>query len=153
MIKSIFEKLKLYQNEIFLVMVIMFVGLISFGLGRLSAENKTTELNIKSTLLNTADLNKIVTDNSIKNKTVSNVQSPSVSKESSQPVVEGIDPDVAAMALPAQKIVGNKDSKVYHYENCAGALKMKEENKVYFGSIQEAKSAGFRPAGNCPGLE
>ena len=30
--KSIIEKLKLYQNEIFLITVIMLVGLISFGL-------------------------------------------------------------------------------------------------------------------------
>lgn len=147
MFKSIFEKLKLYQNEIFLVVVIMLVGLISFGLGRLSAENKTAELNIKSTLLNTADLNKIVTDGSIKSsKTQKNNSVPPI-------VAEGTDSDVAAMALPAQKIVGNKGSKIYHYESCPGALKMKEENKIYFASILEAKSAGFRPAGNCPGLE
>ena len=150
--KSIIEKLKLYHNEIFLITVIMLVGLISFGLGRLSAENKTVGLNIKSTLLNTADLNKIVTDNSVKDKAV--VKTINTKEFSpSPPTIEGTDPDVAAMVLPTQKIVGNKGSKIYHFENCAGALKMKEENKIYFASILEAKNSGFRPAGNCPGLE
>mgnify|MGYP001562658463 CR=1 FL=1 len=139
------EKIKPYSDQVFLVMVIVFVGIISFGLGRLSAKYKTAELNIESTIVNTADLNKIVTDGSVKNiKTVK--------KEVVPPSLEGSDPDVEATALPIQKIVGNKDSKIYHYENCSGALKMKAENKIYFASILEAKSAGFRPAGNCQGL-
>lgn len=147
--KAIIEKLKLYQNEIFLVLVIMFVGLISFGLGRLSAQNKTAELNIKSTLLNTADINKIVTNGFPKKDGVVKFN-----KEVTTPAsTQGSDPDVAAMVLPVQKIVGNKDSKIYHYEGCPGALKMKTENKIYFSSILEAKSAGFRPAGNCQGLK
>ncbi len=146
MFKGLLEKIKPYSDQVFLVAVIVLVGLISFGLGRLSAKYKTAELNIKSTIVNTADLNKIVTDGSVKNiKTVK--------KEVVPPSLEGSDPDVEVTILPTQKIVGNKDSKIYHYENCSGALKMKAENKIYFASILEAKSAGFRPAGNCQGLE
>lgn len=149
MFKNFIEKIKPYSDQLFLVSVIMLVGIISFGLGRLSAKYQTAELNIKSTLVNTVDLNKIVTNSSVKKESVvKNV------KNNITPVsTEGTDSDVAAMALPAQKIVGNKDSKIYHLENCPGALKMKAENKIYFASIIEAKTAGFRPAGNCQGLE
>ncbi|MDP3764542.1 MAG: hypothetical protein Q8Q95_02890 [bacterium] len=146
-IKNFFiEKIKPHSDQVFLITVIVLVGVISFGLGRLSAKYKTAELNIKSTIVNTADLNKIVTDDSVKNKTT-------VKKESAPSAVEESEPNVAAIILPAQKIVGNRDSKIYHYENCAGALRMKAENKIYFASIVEAKSSGFRPAGNCQGLE
>jgi len=50
-------------------------------------------------------------------------------------------------------IVGNRSSKIYHYDFCVGAKNMKEENKIFFASIEEAKSAGFRAAKNCPGLK
>ena len=142
---KLLEKIKLHQDSFFLVAVIIMVGLISFGLGRLSAKYQTAELNINSTLVNTADLNKIVTGpaSETKNKVAE--------KENMQlPVPNG---EVAAASNEVKKVVGNKNSKIYHYEDCPGALKMKEENKMFFASVLEAKNAGFRPAGNCQGLE
>lgn len=50
------------------------------------------------------------------------------------------------------KIVGSKDGTVYHLANCSGAKQIKEENKIYFSSQEEAQKAGYRPAANCPGL-
>lgn len=50
------------------------------------------------------------------------------------------------------KVIGNKNSKLYHYPWCSGAKNMKEENKVFFDSIEEAKNAGYKPASNCAGL-
>lgn len=50
-------------------------------------------------------------------------------------------------------IIGNKNSKIYHFDFCIGAKNMKEENKIYFASIGEAKGSGFRAAKNCPGLK
>ncbi len=54
--------------------------------------------------------------------------------------------------VPKIQIIGNKNSKLYHYPWCSGAKNMKEENKVFFNSIEEAKKAGYKPASNCPGL-
>ncbi len=146
LMQNLIEKIKLYRDQVFLIAAIMLIGLISFGLGRLSAKYQTVELNIKSTLVNTAELNKIITDDSVKNKTA-------VKKEATLAPAEGSDPVLAATPPPAQKIVGNKQSKIYHYDDCPGALKMRAENKIYFVSVLEAKNAGFRPAGNCPGLK
>lgn len=124
------------KDKLFLVTVIVLVALIGFGLGRLSSRYQTVELNINSTIVNTTDLSKMVSDKSDKSGTTYNV-----------PAVEGV--AVAAIV----KIIGNKNSKIYHREDCPGVLKMSDSNKVAFDSISAAKEAGYRPAGNCPGLE
>lgn len=49
-------------------------------------------------------------------------------------------------------LVGSKNSDIYYYAWCSGAKKIKEENKIYFSSKQEAKKLGYKPAGNCEGL-
>lgn len=134
------------KNKLFLVTVIILIGLIGFGLGRLSSKYQTAKLNINSTIANTTDLSKVVTS------ATSNVASNAASSNKSTSVVaesESGDIGVASVA----KIVGNKNSKIYHREDCPGALKMSESNKVLFDSISAAKEAGYRPAGNCPGLE
>lgn len=51
-----------------------------------------------------------------------------------------------------QKFVASKNGEVYHYPWCSGAQQIKEENKIYFNSKEEAEKAGYRPARNCPGL-
>lgn len=140
--KRIFEKIKIYQEVLFLVAVITLVGLIGFGLGRLSAKFSQPMLNINSTLVNVTDLNKIATSET-DNKTSSfTTQSPP-----SQDVAP------ADREVVERKIVGNKQSKIYHFEDCPGALRMSDNNKVFFASILQAQQAGFRPAGNCQGLE
>lgn len=137
--KNFIEKLKFHQDSIFLAAVIIMVGLIGLGLGRLSAKYQAAELKIQSTLVNTTDLNKIVTSKDEVNVTLENSATP----------LETQKREVAAN----QKVVGNKSSKIYHYEDCPGALRMSENNKIFFASVLEAKTAGFRPAANCLGLE
>ncbi|NOZ20087.1 MAG: hypothetical protein GXP25_03255 [Planctomycetes bacterium] len=47
------------------------------------------------------------------------------------------------------KFIGNKTSKIYHKPDCAAVKKMKEENKVAFASVEEAKKANYRPCKRC----
>ena len=145
MVKRIAEFIKINQDKIFLSICIIAIGLFGFGLGWLSSSAGRPELKIDSTLINVTDLKKIVTGQE-KNNTVGTVGAPTVT---------GSVPDQlpAGREVVSQRIVGNKTSKIYHYENCPGALKMKEENKIYFGSAGGARSAGYKPAGNCPGLK
>ena len=49
-------------------------------------------------------------------------------------------------------LVGSKNGTKYHYPWCNGATRIKEENKIWFASAEEAKKAGYNPAANCPGL-
>ncbi len=46
-------------------------------------------------------------------------------------------------------IVGNKNSKLYFLPTCHSFKLIKEQNRVYFNSENEAKLAGYTLAGNC----
>lgn len=48
------------------------------------------------------------------------------------------------------KIIGNKNSKVFHLPGCASYNQVSEKNQIRFHTIEEATSAGYRLAGNCP---
>lgn len=52
----------------------------------------------------------------------------------------------------ANLFVASKNGQVFHLPSCPGAKQIKEENKIYFSSKEEAEKAGFRPAANCEGL-
>lgn len=45
--------------------------------------------------------------------------------------------------------VGSRSSDRFHHESCPGARLIKEGNKVYFSSKEDALRAGYAPAGNC----
>ena len=45
--------------------------------------------------------------------------------------------------------VGSKNSDVYHYPNCGSAKTILPGNLVTFNSVDEAKSAGYRPCKKC----
>ena len=131
------------KDKLFLVAVIILIGLIGFGLGRLSSKYQTAKLNINSTISNATDLSKVVASDTV-NKTDKSYTTDMANKATAA---------VSSVASGAVKIIGNKNSKIYHREDCPGALKMSESNKVFFNSIEEAKSAGYKPAGNCQGLQ
>lgn len=142
MIKILLEKLRLYQDELYLGALITMVALIGFGLGRLSAEYQNTDLDIESTLVNQTALDKIAAGASPEKATLSSGDGGVVNGKTNN--------QTPAMI---RKIVGNKQSKIYHFEDCPGALKMRAENKVFFASVLDAQNADYRPAGNCAGLE
>ncbi len=48
--------------------------------------------------------------------------------------------------------VASKNGSKYYLVSCSSANRIKAENKVYFGSAQQAAAAGYTPAANCPGL-
>ena len=50
-------------------------------------------------------------------------------------------------------VVASKSGTKYYYPWCSGVSKIKEENKVWFLSIEDAKTAGLTPAANCSGLK
>jgi hypothetical protein len=48
--------------------------------------------------------------------------------------------------------VASKSGTKYHLPWCSGALRIKEENKIFFTSKNEAEKAGYEPAANCKGI-
>ena len=51
------------------------------------------------------------------------------------------------------QLVGSKNGSKYHALWCPGASQIKDSNKVFFASIDEAQSRGYSPAGNCADLK
>jgi len=47
------------------------------------------------------------------------------------------------------KIIGNKNSKVYHLPGCSSYNRVSEKNQVKFDNAAEAEKAGYKLAGNC----
>ena len=48
--------------------------------------------------------------------------------------------------------VASKSGTKYHLPWCAGAKQIKEENKIWFTTKEEAEKAGYSPAANCKGI-
>lgn len=79
-----------------------------------------------------------------------------------QGVVEGGGGPAAALSAvskepepiaPTAKVyMASKNGSKYYLPTCGSAKRIKEENKVWFGTKAEAEAAGYEPAANCPGL-
>lgn len=47
------------------------------------------------------------------------------------------------------QLLGNANSKKFHYPDCPSGQKTKPSNQVWFASKQEALDAGYEPCGSC----
>lgn len=128
-IKAFFEANK---KDLFLAALVFLIGLASFGLGRLSVlwpEKEPIVIeNQESGIMNQENADATVT------------QQP---RNSSFTIPN---------SAPAGRYVASKNGSSYHLPDCPGAKQIKEENKVWFSAAEEAQRAGYKPAGNCPGL-
>lgn len=113
-------------KDIVLASVVIMVALIGFGLGRLSKirENKTPI-------------------------TIENLPTASGNIGYSAPVAETQFQNTQEKGT----VVVSKNGTKYHYPWCSGAQSIKEENKIWFASEEEARKAGYTPASNCKGLK
>ena len=51
-----------------------------------------------------------------------------------------------------KRFVGSITGTKYHLPSCSGAKRIKEENKVWFATKEDAELAGYGPAANCDGI-
>ena len=63
------------------------------------------------------------------------------------PSTHSVTPPNLSTSLP---ILGNKRSKKYHRPDCPSYNRITKKNRVPFGSLREARDAGYVLAGNCP---
>ena len=50
------------------------------------------------------------------------------------------------------KYVASKNGTKYYLATCSGAKRIKDENKIWFASVEDAKASGRTPASNCKGI-
>ncbi len=131
------EKLKswLLNDQIFYGLLVIFVAITSFTLGRLSIEKaeKTPQsavqiiepitLTATTPLANSAQIN----------------SKPPILINSTKTNLEN-------------EFVASKNGKRYYLKNCAGAKRIKPENLISFESRELAEAAGYTKATNCSGL-
>ncbi len=112
-VKKVKTRIKPFENDLIIVIIIILVTFTAFGLYRL-AELRGNKAPI-----------------TIERKTA---------------IGEG-------GFLNTEKLfVASKNGTKYYYPWCSGVSRIKEENKVWFSSSDEAKKAGLEPAANCKGL-
>lgn len=122
----------MYREEVLLSLIVLLVALGAFGLGRLSVKEQKEPIRIIEPQ---------------EKESMSASPSLRVSPQTQTASVS------AVATKQGGEVIASKNGSVYHFPWCAGAQKMKEENKVIYASAAEAKAAGLRPAANCPGLE
>ena len=118
--------LEVNKKDVYLAFIVTSVALIGFAIGRISAlAEEKFEIQISGANIIDAESIKTIDDSPVETKKGEKASG---------------------------RIVVSKNGEVYHLESCSGAKRIKEENKIYFSSIEEAMKAGYRPAANCPGL-
>lgn len=126
--------------------VIVLVGLSSFGLGRLSLldENRQPVIIEQDTGVEKA-------------KTASPAAGAAVLSSQSASVASSVTGQISIIkgqsAAAGGKLVASKTGKKYFYPWCTGAAKIAEANKIWFNSEAEARANGLQPAANCKGLK
>lgn len=65
---------------------------------------------------------------------------------------KGVEVAPAPVMNAGGQYVASKNGTKYYLPWCGGAARIKEENKVWFASKEEAEAKGYEPAANCQGL-
>lgn len=126
MISKLLEFIKSKQSEIVLAIAVVLISIISFQSGKISALRHFQEpLRI--------------TDSSANITSQVKTKSPSSKSQITSPLNQKTD----------LRVLASKNSNLYHFLWCSGAQKIKEGNKIYFASEQEAQGQGYALASNC----
>ena len=120
------------QAEIVSVLAVIFTGLTCFALGYLVAQKE-----IKNDLVFQAAL-------------TAPAAGDRQAAASGGSVVNEASGQTQASALTQEKIrfTASKSGEKYHWPWCSFAERIKEENRIYFNSEQEAQAAGYSRCGN-----
>jgi hypothetical protein len=118
-------------QDLALILTLCLLGGVSFGMGRLS---------VGATEQTSATLCESIPK-----------QNPTQTA-SVQDAVPRTDERTQEVVSTEGRYVASKSGSVYHLPWCSGAKRIKEENKVWFETPEEAERAGYRPASNCKGL-
>ncbi len=132
-LSKILNFVKQYQYQLFLTTCIILISFISYNLGKIDALEKSPL---------------IIKQNASSEKAAANLRADIYS--AAQSGQEANNQKLEAKILDTRVVVSKASStKKYHYTWCSGAKKIKEENKIWFNSAQEAESRGYMLAGNC----
>lgn len=127
-------------KDIFLALLLVFVGFGGFLIGRISVILDGTQGGLR------------ITEKEIRGAGLDAVQASvlGAAAVSSENVASGAGETVAALQSGAY--VASRNGTVFHLPTCSGAKRISEANKIWFATKEEAMAKGYRPAANCKGL-
>ncbi len=109
-------------KDILVIVIIILVGLGAFELGRLSKESKNSGIEIEYLNQTGTQANVVSATNSATN--------------------------TAPVSSRKNFFASNRGSK-YYPVGCAGGKNIKQENKIYFVTSEEAEGAGYELSDTC----
>lgn len=131
-----YQKLKslLADDLVFTTILVVLVAFISFFLGRASVNEQITP--IRASQPAAVGLTRIPPVSAGENANSSKLQP---AETPSRP------------AVATGTYVASKSGTKYHLVTCGSANAIKEENRIYFSTENEAVAAGYTRAANCSG--
>ena len=132
------------KTDLFTALIIFLIGMSGFGLGRLSAVWPDKQ---PIRIMNPAE------GEARQGRQESGIMNQGKGKSGDSPEITSTKDESASLLNTSKgKYVASKSGTAYHFPWCPGALRIKEENKVWFDTKEEAEKRGYKPAGNCQGL-
>jgi len=134
-------------KDILTVLVVILVGLGSFGLGRLSKDNAGSGIKIEypaQEIVQTASVLGAM-DSAVTQAEASNFSqtSPLKPAKTSKPAAVG------STSSAGREFFASKIGHKYYSIGCSGGKTIKQENRIYFKTEAEAISAGFEKSASC----
>lgn len=120
------------NTEVLLTILIIVTAVTSFYLGRYSVEEK---LHTRDNVL--GDTKEPLSTQNLQPHAAATIQSKG---------------ELQSASSTLGAYVASKTGKKYHLPWCGSAKQIKEENKIWFQSKEEAEQAGYTPAANCKGM-
>ncbi|MGB8816218.1 MAG: hypothetical protein WCC74_03255 [Minisyncoccia bacterium] len=119
---------------LFVLIIFILASTLAFSLGRLSTyEKKKTPISVI--------------------KTEEYYKWNGIATSSTNSAQVGIKSASNSIILEKGNIVASKSGTKYYFPWCSGVTRIKEENKVWFNSVEEARAKGLTPASGCEGLK
>ncbi len=135
-IQEMFNKFKylIKDDTFFYSGVVVLVAIVCFGLGRWSGVESLKNEQIKAV------------------GSIKMIQGASLPLSEAKGIATTSPKSTVVETVPEKKYVGSKSGTKYHLLTCPGAKTIKEANKIYFSSKEDAQKNGYSPAGNCKGI-
>ena len=134
-IARFWKKIKtVLTGELFVVILLILVGFLSFGLGRLSVKEASRP---PVRILNAPNVAPVQAGSPPPTNTTAAAGNASVQE---------------ATGAGEGAYVASVNGTRYYLPTCGTVNRIKEENKVWFKTKADAEAAGYTPAANCPGL-
>ncbi len=142
-------------SHIVVPVIIVICSILSFMLGRLSAQGEIKQNSKDSQYENVTANDSIFLPADTANKDAIETQGSLASAVASTRGSVLADPNTPAKNIIPKDVrfVASKRGKTYYFAWCAGAKSILEINKRYFDTAEQARSAGLKPSKSCKGLK